>query len=352
MTVSENKKNINSILIPKEELILKYSYKLPEKSYAYKESEDPIIWQDKCLSKLQELIASDFNIEDRTYETHHTTITDFGTVNSLIMHINKNLSLPGYLLLPKIVKHEMPVIAVQGHAYDVRGILGIKDDYHHGFGKELCLAGFVTLVPELRGFGTIVNLAADDGRKLIYYNWGELMAYTLVTDAFIKGYTLVGDTINDLYAWGTYLLNYTKKKNYSVAGISYGGDLALILAALDKKIEKTFASGTLGSMEPIFETCYNAPAHCIPNILKYMDRQEIASCIAPRSLAVHYGELDKPSPQNSSAANNETAIIVYNKVKHFYEKLNGEDNIKLIITPNIKHEMDNNALINYMGNIN
>jgi cephalosporin-C deacetylase-like acetyl esterase len=351
MTESENKNNINSILIQKEELILKHSYKLPEKSFAYKDFEDPSIWQDKCRSKLQELIASDFNIEERTFEIHHTTITDFGTVHSLIMHVNENLSLPGYLLLPKIIKHEMPVIAVQGHAYDVKGILGIKDDYHHGFGRELCLAGFVTLVPELRGFGTIVNLAENDGRKLIYYNWGELMTYTLVTDAFIKGYTLVGDTVNDLYAWRSYLLKFTKKANYLIAGISYGGDLSLILSALDKKIEKTFASGTLGSLEQIFDTCYNAPAHCIPNILKFMDRQEIAQCIAPRSLAIHYGELDKPSPQNSSAAYNETAIPVFSKVKYFYERMGAENNIKFIITPNLKHEMDNNVLINYMRGI-
>ena len=190
----------------------------------------------------------------------------------------------------------------------------------------------------------------DDDRKLIYYNWGETMAYTLVTDAFLKGYTLIGDTVNDLYAWGRYLSYYTKQENYSVAGISYGGDLALILAALDERVQKTFASGTLGSMATIFDVCYNAPAHSIPNILKYMDRQEIASCIAPRSLAVHYGGLDTPSPENFSAAYNETVIPALNEVKQFYEKMGAENNVQLIISPDMKHEMDNNALINYLNN--
>jgi len=159
---------------------------------------------------------------------------------------------------------------------------------------------------------------------------------------------LIGDTVNDLYAGGSYLRAYTKQDKYSVAGISYGGDLVLTLAALDEKVDRTFASGTLGSMDVIFDTAFNAPAHCVPNILKYMDRQEIASCIAPRRLAVHYGELDTPSPSNSSASFNDTAIPAFNAVQEFYEKTGAGNNIELIISPDRAHEMDNTALIAFL----
>ncbi|MCL2814857.1 MAG: family 43 glycosylhydrolase [Oscillospiraceae bacterium] len=339
---------MKEILIPKEDLVLKYSYKTPEKLYGYKKSDNPSEWQAKCREKLKELIAGDFDFAERTVETHHTTAMDFGTVHSLIMHVDESLSIPAYLLIPEVVKSEIPVIAIQGHGY-VKGVLGIHDDYHHAFGVELCKAGFVVLVPEIRGFGDLVNLSAHvDGGRLIYYNWGELMAYTLVTDAFQKGYTLIGDTIQDLYAWASYICEYTEQQSYSVAGISYGGDLALILSALDERADKTFASGTLGSMSPIFERCYNAPAHCVPHILKYMDRQEIASCIAPRSLCAHYGELDVPSPENCSASFNETAIPAYNGVKRFYGILGAANKVQLAISPDMKHEMDNSALIDYL----
>ncbi|MCL2774308.1 MAG: family 43 glycosylhydrolase [Oscillospiraceae bacterium] len=339
---------MREILIPKEDLVLKYSYKTPEKIYGYKKSENPSDWQAKCREKLKELIVCDFDFAERPVEIHHTTKLDFGMVHSLIMQVDETLSIPAYLLIPEVIKSETPVIAVQGHGY-IKGVLGIHNDYHHAFGVELCRAGFVVLVPEIRGFGDLVNLSAHiDGGRLIYYNWGELMAYTLVTDAFQKGYTLIGDTVQDLYAWGSYICGYTKQQSYSVAGISYGGDLSLILSALDERVDKTFASGTLGSMTPIFERCYNAPAHCIPNILKYMDRQEIASCIAPRSLCVHYGELDVPSPENSSAAFNETAIPAYNGVKRFYGILGVANKIQLAISPDMKHEMDNSALIDYL----
>ena len=337
-----------TIIIPKKDLTLKLSYETPEKSLAYKISENQTEWQAKCREKLAELAAVDFDVKDRTFEIHHTTKTDVGTVFSIIMRVDETLSLPGYLLVPDEILHEMPVLAVQGHTWDIQGVLGLTDDYHHGFGQELFKAGFVVLVPETRGFGTLVNLAEHDGRKLIYYNWGETMAYTAVTDAILKGHTLIGDTVKDLYAWGSYLRNYTEKDEYSVAGISYGGDLAVILAALDETVVKTFASGTMGSMAPIFDTCYNAPAHLIPNILKYMDRQEIAQCIAPRSLAVHYGALDVPSENNSSAAYNDTAEPTFNAVKGFFEKMGAGDKIQLIVSPGLEHEMDNAALIEFM----
>jgi len=340
--------HLKQLLIPKEDLILKYSYKVPRKTLAYHESEVPVSWQEKCREKLRELVVCDFTSDKRPVEIHHATVTDFGTAHSLIMRVDETLSIPAYLLIPSTIASPTPVLAVQGHG-SVWGVLGIDDDYHHGFGVELCRAGFVVLVPELRGFGNLADLAAHDGqRKLAYWNWGEVMAYTLTTDAFLKGHTLIGDTLEDLYAWGSYVCEYTNQPNYAIAGISYGGDLALMLAALDVRIHKTFASGTLGSMVPIFERCYNAPAHCVPNLLKYMDRQEIVSCIAPRSLCVHYGELDVPSPTNFSASYNETAIPAFQEVQRFYGLFGAENAIRLVVSPAMKHEMDNAALIEYL----
>jgi len=350
--MEQDMETIENALIPKEDLNLKYKYKLPEKALVYNRVDDPYEWQEKCREKLRELIACVLSPDEIKVVSHHTTKLDYCTVQSLIMHVSQTLSVPGYLLIPETVKHEAPVICVQGHG-SVRGVIGLwENDYHHGFAVELAKAGFVVLVPEIRGFDSLVNLAAHDGRKLIYYNWGEgewVRAYTAVSDAFMKGYTLIGDTIGDLLAWGKYICGYTRREGYSVAGISYGGDLALILAALDKRVGKTFASGTLGSMEPIFDQCFNAPGHCVPGILKYMDRQEIASCIAPRSLCVHYGELDAPSPENFSAAFNQTAMPAYEAVRDFYSGLGAGSMLKLVVSPGLAHEMDNIALIRYLS---
>jgi cephalosporin-C deacetylase-like acetyl esterase len=336
------------ILIPKEDLILNFEYKLPQKTFTYQSSEEPSVWQNKCRKKLHEVLACNFDFKERVIEIHHKSILESGTAYSLIMHVDETLSIPAYMLVPDEIKSEIPVIAIQGHG-DMKGVLGIYDDYHHGFGLELFHEGFIVLVPEIRSFGSLANLAAfADDRRLTY--WEQPVIYSIVTDAFNKGYTLIGDTVQDLYAWASYICKFRETDNYSLAGISYGGDLALILAALDIRAIKTFASGTLGSMATIFDKCCNAPAHCIPNILRYMDRQEIAFCISPRSLCIHYGELDVPSPENFSASYNETAIPAFEEVKHFYDKMKAINNIQLIISPNMKHEMDNSALKTYLQN--
>jgi hypothetical protein len=62
----------------------------------------------------------------------------------------------------------------------------------------------------------------------------------------------------------------------------YGGDLALTYAVFSTRVCRIFASGTLGSFEPIFSEGRNAPAHCVPGVLEWLDRADIAGLNAPR----------------------------------------------------------------------
>ena len=83
------------------------------------------------------------------------------------------------------------------------------------------------------------------------------------------------------------------------ANSPYGGDLALAYPVFSARVRKIFASGTHGSFSAIYARCYNAPAHCIPNVLEWMDRAENA--------------------------------------------------IQLIVTPDQGHEMDNAVLLNFLA---
>ena len=240
----------------------------------FKKSDEPLEWQKKCREKLKELFDSDSNLSERVINTHHTTTADYGKVHSLVMQVDETLSIPAYLFIPHITKSENPVIAIQGQST---------------LGAELCRAGFVTLVPETREFS---------------------------------------DTIQDLYAWASYVCDFTKQQNYSVAGISHGSDLALVLSALDERANSVFVSGVQGSL------------HCVPNIMLYMDKKEISSCIAPRSLCLHYNEHDAPSPESLSTT--------YNGVRRFYSILGAANKLQLAISPKLDDEMDNSVLIDYM----
>ncbi|MCZ6679095.1 MAG: hypothetical protein O7E52_17820 [Candidatus Poribacteria bacterium] len=259
------------------------------------------------------------------------------------------MSIPGYLLLPeKPTDDHRAVIAIHGHG-TVEPCIGSSEDYHHSFALELAKNGHIVLCPELRGFGTLKDVALySKGRRMDYWNWGNHMAYSLVSDGVIHGKPLIGETVADLLRWEDWLASKNNIRTIDVAGISYGGDLALIYPVFSSRVDRIFASGTLGSFSVIFSHCYNAPAHAIPGILLWMDRSDIAGLNAPRPLAIHYGELDKPGPNNFSASYNQTVPKSLEELKSIYRMFGAESQVSLVVSPGKKHEMDNDLLIEFL----
>ncbi len=267
------------------------------------------------------------------------------------MELNDRLSIPAYLLAPKDHKPTgVAAIAIHGHG-DIEPCIGQRDEYHHRFALELAKAGYLVLCPEVRGFGTLSDMAADrPGYRLDYWNQAKRVndrQFTLVTDALIKGHTLVGETVEDLLRWEEWLAQKHGVRSLKVAGLSDGGDLALTYPVFSKRVERIFASGTFGSFSPIFERCYNAPAHCVPGVLRWLDRSDIAGLNVPRPIALHYGERDTPSRDNYSAAYNETVPVALRELKQIYAAAGAEDRVRLIVSKGKGHEIDVPALLEF-----
>ena len=318
-------------------------------SFAKNRTLEPKAWQGRCRKKLAELIGLTDVSPGRVRELRRRDV-DGVTVVALVMRIGNELSIPAYLLVPdRANRPGRAVMAIHGHG-EVEPCLGVRDDYHHAFAMVLARAGHLVMCPELRGFGVLKDLAADNRTHILdYWAWGKHKAYSLVTDGFLHGETLIGQTIEDLLRWEGWLAAGRDVKTFDAAGISYGGDLALVYGALSRRAGRVFASGTLGSFSVIFGRCYNAPAHCIPGVLVWMDRSDIAGLNAPRPIAIHYGELDKPGGRNFSASYNETVPRSMAELKAIYKAFGAEDNVRLIVTKGKGHEMDTKALLEFMA---
>ena len=104
----------------------------------------------------------------------------------------------------------------------------------------------------------------------------------------------------------------------------------------------------MGSFTWIFRSCYNAPAHCIPHVLNWMDRSDIAGTLYPSPIMIHYGEFDTPSKQNASAANNPSGPPAYEELKNIYRAFGDESLISWLVTKDAHHEMDIPALLKFM----
>ncbi len=248
-------------------------------------------WQVQAKQKLSDLLGLELPVSAGIVRELRTSVIDSVEITALAMQISDAFSIPAYLLVPKHARTSTKaVIAIHGHG-EVEPCIGAYDDYHHAFALELARGGHIVLCPELRGFGSLKDVAIQEqGARLDYWNWGKHMAYSLVSDGFLHGKPLLGETVEDLLRWEDWLGNNKGIQSVAVAGISYGGDLALIYPVFSERVARIFASGTLGSFSVIFNRCYNAPAHCIPGVLQWMDRSDIAGLNAPRPLALHYGE--------------------------------------------------------------
>jgi hypothetical protein len=160
---------------------------------------------------------------------------------------------------------------------------------------------------------------------------------------------MVGQTVEDLVRWEDWLAQMKDIKVFDTAGISYGGDLVITYPAFSKRINKIYTSGSMGSFAPVFARCYNAPAHCVPGVLQWMDRSDIAGLSAPRPIRLHYGERDTPGPHNASASYNETVEPALAELRAIYKAFGAEDQVSLRVTPDRGHEFENEDLLAFLA---
>ena len=309
-------------------------------------------WRVECKAKLAELMGFLTPRPGNVTELRRTC-HDGVEVRLLVMDLSGELALPAYLLRPQgAAGRGRPVMAIHGHgAGRGEGCLGLTASAYNGFAMELARAGHLVLLPIHRGFGPLRDLTA--GLADIRLDYEQSMHFTCVTDAFVRGRTLVAENVEDLLRWEHWLAESVGATALAAAGLSYGGDLALCYGAFSERVERIFASGSCASFEDHFARCVNAPAHCIPGVLRWMDRSDIAGLNAPRPLALQFGELDTPclapGRENFSAARTARTEDLFREARRIYAAAGAADNITLTITPGMHHAMDVQALLAFLG---
>lgn len=336
--------------IRRDELTLKFHHTGARRRLSFAHFQGtPEAWRQACREKLAELIG--FSKPAPCQATLLRSTKHQGVrIEAWVMRVDESLSIPAYLLSRESkAKNLRALMAIHGHGA-VEPCIGMRDDYHHQFALKMAQAGHLVLCPALRGFGPLGDMAFDDDRYCLDYWRSERgRQFTLISDAFLYGQTVIGQTIEDLLRWETWLSDHAGVQTIDVAGISYGGDVAMTYPVFSDRVGKIYASGTMGSFEGIFSRCYNAPAHGIPGILNWMDRSDVAGLNAPRPIRLHYGELDKPGPDNNSASYNETVQPALVELRTIYKAFGAESQVSLHVTPNSWHEMDIDDLKRFLA---
>jgi dienelactone hydrolase len=210
--------------------------------------------------------------------------------------------LPMYLLVPKgEVKSRPGVVAVHGHGpfgYDpvvgrelTPGIDNAIKSANYDYGRQLVHRGYVVAAPCLTPFG----------RRL-----GDGKSYARGTDAcgitFIRlqllGKVLMAENLRDIL-WSLEMLarhESVDAARLGCVGLSYGGRMTMLAAALEPRIKVAVISGALNCMQERIEGRYGCGAQVIPGLLQFGDVPEIGSLIAPRPCLWEVGNRDTLLP--------------------------------------------------------
>jgi dienelactone hydrolase len=105
-------------------------------------------------------------------------------------------------------------------------------------------------------------------------------------------------------------------------GLSYGGRMTMLTAAVAPRIRVAVVSGAMNLMQERISKPYSCGAQIIPGLLKYGDTPEIASLIAPRPCLWEVGSRDGLIPAKQ-------AEEMLRRMRNAYKALGAQKNLQV-----------------------
>jgi len=216
----------------------------------------------------------------------------------LILRAEGHRDLPVHLLIPSGgLAKRAAVLALHGHgAVGHDAVAGIDDTperreniaaANYDYGRQLALRGYVVAAPCFTPFGPRLGRRED-------YRGDDPCAVTFVRMQLF-GKLLIGENLRDAL-WAIELLAADPRVDagrIGCAGLSLGGRMAMLTAAVSPRVRVAVMSGALNMLQERVRARYSCGAQIIPGLLNYGDVPEIASLIAPRPCLWEAGKQDK-----------------------------------------------------------
>ncbi len=243
-------------------------------------------WQTSLRRNLYTIfdIADIYSSIDVQYRKISSTIvTQNITRDFLTFNAFDGTTIPAYLFTPQSNNSPQPaIIVLSGHVGEyeegISQTAGLVDSYQHKAALELARAGFVTLTIEFRGFGYL-GPHVNTNHKLVAYN-------AILGGSFYKA--IISKDIK--YAFDLLQsLNGVDSKRIGITGASFGGEMAVVYAALDERIKASVfnsSGGATGVRHGVSGKRRAQPfyTHIIPGRNTYLLQEDLYFLIAPRPL--------------------------------------------------------------------
>ena len=259
-------------------------------------------------------------------------------VHRLVFDAEAAMSVPCVLLVPDRATTTAPrpaVVAVHGHGTTKDTITVPHGDRDVDYGHRLAAAGVVVLAPDLRGFGERSDWTPEDH----YHCDVDLV------NAVLVGTTPLAQNLWDMARCVDVLqsLPYVDSERVGVCGWSYGGTIALFLAAWDERVKAALVSCYVSSVASSHRIPWNlCGSQVLPGMAGLLDHATLAALVAPRPLIVESAEDDLIFPVDAARAAVAAAEFAYDEtgaagnIRHFVvdgdHRFDGTDSLPAFVT--------------------
>lgn len=270
-------------------------------------------WQRRIRPKVAKLVG----FTDQKKTAPRPTVlesVDRGSYvrRKVVIRTGQRSHMPMYVLIPKNLSGPAPaVLALHGHGYGARDIVGLWEDgterrqpegYQKDFGCELARRGFVVAAPEISCFGE---------RQHDYEHLEGVARPTTCMTASAYAMALGGSMIGWRVWEGMRAVDYLVSlkevdgDRLGAMGISSGGLHTVFSTALDERIRACAICGFLCDYRDCVVDIYHCPCAYLPGLLQLGETSDICCLIAPRPCFVESPTRDEnfPYPGMKKAAN-------------------------------------------------
>jgi len=257
-------------------------------------------WRRKALPRYMELLG-DFPGPVPLNATVESSVEDGDLIRERVVFNSEDfMSVPCQVLRPKTMqanRKNPAIICSHGHGpFGKDSVAGIRSsnehvqkikDHNYNYGEQMAQAGFLTISPDLRGFGE-----RRDGPDP--FPGRDACNVNFIKGAMLHLYTL---TLNiwDIKCCVDYLETRPEvdKTRIGMMGLSQGGTMTTFATAAEPRIK---AADIMGYVNPWHEFAIKRANFCgsqiVPGIYRYFDTDDIAGLIAPRPLLLEMGIYD------------------------------------------------------------
>ena len=255
-------------------------------------------WQDRFRAKLKELLGPyDPPPQWKTTVRGSANLDGFRR-DDLLLEAEGQLPLPVYLLVPTGdgPRRRAGVVALHGHGSHGHHPIAGRDDLpgveqaiagsNYDYGRQLARRGYVVACPCLLPFGERLGKPEAFGKL------------DPCSDVFVRllalGRVLIAENLRSAL-WAMRLLQSRDEvdgERLACVGLSYGGRMTMLTAAMEPRFKVAVVSGALNVMQERLAQPYSCGAQIIPGMLAYGDVPEIGSLIAPRPAVWETGTRD------------------------------------------------------------